>query len=184
MMLSHALSLVGDSMLISEFQLQQLKAQFMNGTRVRLVSVTLAHPVPLGVGEIGEVDYVDCKGGIHINWLAEKKASSVCDSGMIRSIEQDKHMTFDILQREVDNVVLRGSSYRDSRDAIQFVHKLNIALFQSQSMANFKLHYLTRMKGVWSESSTRQLITDLQAQKVTDVSHSLGAIYSFMLSQN
>lgn len=51
---------------VTESQLKRLKSQYPKGTRLELVSMDDPHGVP--VGTIGEVDFIDDAGQIHMKW--------------------------------------------------------------------------------------------------------------------
>lgn len=48
-------------------EIEKLKKQYPNGTRVRLLKMDAFDPVPAGT--IGVVDFVDDGGMIHMDWL-------------------------------------------------------------------------------------------------------------------
>ena len=51
---------------VTESQLKRLKLQYPKGTRLELVSMDDPHGVPAGT--IGEVDFIDDAGQIHMKW--------------------------------------------------------------------------------------------------------------------
>ena len=51
---------------VTESQLKRLRIQFPEGTRVQLISMDDPHGVPEGT--LGEVQFVDDAGQIHVKW--------------------------------------------------------------------------------------------------------------------
>lgn len=51
---------------VTQNELKMLRLQYPKGTRLELVSMDDPHGVP--VGTIGEVDFIDDAGQIHMKW--------------------------------------------------------------------------------------------------------------------
>ncbi len=51
---------------VTEKQLEQLKSQYPEGTKLELVAMDDPHGVPAGT--IGVVDFIDDAGQIHMKW--------------------------------------------------------------------------------------------------------------------
>ena len=51
---------------VTQSELRRLRAQYQQGTRLQLISMEDPHGVPEGT--VGEVDFIDDAGQIHMKW--------------------------------------------------------------------------------------------------------------------